>query len=430
LSVARRLKQIDRRLILTAVGLALLLLGLLINWRAGRNRGEDFGFLYVLGKSVESGRNVYLLPEKQVAFQQVTGSVPEAGMYYPPSSGIAALPLTYLPYGMAQTLWFWLLTGALIWGMWELMRAFAPDSAPGARMLLLGVVMCSSSVRWGFQLLQSAPLALGLMGLFLAALLRNREAPAFIAGSLVVWLKLTLGLPLLAIALVQRRFRMAFCILALWGLVNGLGFLRMGGMTAVQGYRQNLALLEQPGGHDYADPRQPNALTRLDWPYLLNAIHPNIARSRNLARLLGIAAALWLFLEARRARGRGRDAAATAAFLTPILCLSLLGVYHHHYDASLLLAPLVLICCGPPEMRRLPGVPWIAVVGTLYACLYPIYQVQLFTQRHFGSEALLYLKLIGCMAVTVVFSASLAALHRALRQCPAEVVAEDMAKAA
>ena len=68
----------------------------------------------------------------------------------------------------------------------------------------VGAVMCSSSIRWGFQLLQAAPLALGLMGLFLAALLRGREMPAFITGSLVVWLKLTLGLPLLAVALASQ----------------------------------------------------------------------------------------------------------------------------------------------------------------------------------------------------------------------------------
>ncbi len=411
MAVLRAAKSRDYAPVLYLAGALLLALGVVINWRAGRGRGEDFGFLYVLAKTVLSGQNIYLLPVKQTAFQTSMGMVPEAGMYYPPSSGIIVLPLTLLSYSAAKLVWFCLLTGVLAWGLWELIGAFAPRIGPAQRLLWLGALICCSSIRWGFLLLQSAPLALGLTGLFLAALLRNRETPALLLASVVVWLKLTLGLPLLAVALVQRRFRLVAVVLVIWGLVNIVGFARLGGLAAVQGYRSNLAQLEQPGGHDYADPRQPNALTRLDWPYLFNAISLNVARSRKIGQVLLLVSAFWLALEAWRCRGRERDVETVGAFLTPILCLSLLGVYHHHYDVSLLLAPLAVYGCGPTALRRLPGVFWFAAAVIPYACLYPVYQVQVFALRHFGAESLLYLKLTGCVVVSTAFAASLVALR-------------------
>jgi len=395
-----------------AVGLALMALGLLINWKVGRGRGEDFAYLYIVGKAVAGGKNAYDAAVQQPGFAAYLGYQPPAGIYYPPSTGIVILPFTLLPYAVGQAAWFCLLTGVLMAGIWELLATFAPESRPATRVLLLGLVLCSSSLRWGFQLLQSAPLALGLLGLFLAALARNRQGEAFLYVSALAWLKMTLAVPLILLALAQRRFALVASVLVLWAAVNCLGFARMGGVEAVQAYQQNVARMDRPGSQDYADPHLPNALTRLEWSYLLNAVSPEVSRSRKLSLLLFVASALWLGWEAWRSRAFVREAATTGAFLAPILCLCLLGMYHHHYDACLLLAPLLVYACRPQDLRRLPGVLWFALPVTLYACLYPIYQVQLFASRHFGDVSYLYLRLLGCVVVTVAFLASLVALHR------------------
>lgn len=68
-----------------------------------------------------------------------------------------------------------------------------------------------------------------------------------------------------------------------WVLAIVVGFAAMGGMEAVEGYRAMTAVFERPDQVNYPDFRAPTSMQRLDWPYLLNAINPNLPRSRIIA---------------------------------------------------------------------------------------------------------------------------------------------------
>ena len=64
--------------------------------------------------------------------------------------------------------------------------------------------------------------------------------------------------------------------------------------------------------------------------------------SRQLADatlLLGRLLLAWLFLQAHRCRKFADETETAVAFLGPLVCLSLLSVYHHHYDAIALFGP-------------------------------------------------------------------------------------------
>jgi len=122
-------------------------------------------------------------------------------------------------------------------------------------------------------------------------------------------------------------------VVTAWALVNVVGFALLGGMDAVKGYRANMTLFEHPDELNYPDFRAPTSMQRLDWPYLLNALSPDLPRSQIIAMFLTALFAAWLFWEFYRVRRFVDEPGTTVAFLGPLVCLSLLCVYHHHYDA-------------------------------------------------------------------------------------------------
>ena len=78
-----------------------------------------------------------------------------------------------MPFDVAKTLWALGIGAVLLVGVDQLARLAAPNLKLGYRILLLGALMCTSSVRWGFISLQAAPLIFGLLGLYLLALDRE-----------------------------------------------------------------------------------------------------------------------------------------------------------------------------------------------------------------------------------------------------------------
>ena len=182
-------------------------------------------------------------------------------------------------------------------------------------------------------------------------------------------------------------------------------------MEAVRSYQQTMTALERPDQVNYPDPRAASSAARLDWPYLFNAFRPDLPLARKLGLGLTAMAFLWLVYEARRAVRFSREAPTTGAFLGPLACFSLLCVYHHHYDITILLAPLIVYLCRD-DLRRLAGTAWFAVPVIAFAGLFQMLQIQLLFERHFGWEAgSLLTKPAGAASVTLAFIASGAALH-------------------
>jgi hypothetical protein len=398
------------------LGIVLLVASSVINARATITRGEDFDSLYVVGRSLLLGFDVYQVVDLSSVFRDMKGADGGApwGLFYPPSLGVFVLPVSLLPFSLAKMTWALLLWVVLLTGVNKLLRMAAPNLPFGYRLLILGGIMSTSVVRWGFISLQPAPLIFGLLGFYMDALARGRTWLAVAIAAPVVCLKFTLALPFLGLAFVQRRYGVIVAAIAVTVVVMAVGFARLGGMDAIAGYQNNMARIEAPDQLNYPDFRAPNSMQRLDWPYLLNAFGPDLPRSNAVGLLLTVAAGAWLLWEWRRARDFAREPRVAAAFLGPLVCLSLLSVYHHHYDAIALLGPCIIyVAQFARHDSKLVMLYVVPVV--LYAGLFEAAQFQSILGESFGPESASYLKLVGVVCVNIAFGASLLLLRNFLR---------------
>jgi len=401
-----------------ALGLGLLLLcaGLMLNWRNSLSRGEDFGHLFVISKSILERFEIYNataaeLPAVYRSYINSDSFVPW-GIFNPPSAGVALLPLALLPYEIAKVLYFILCTAVLLGGVYRLIQLFADNLQFGTRVLILGAVLCSAGARWGFMYLQAAPLIFGLLGLFLWELNKQRRASAFAIGTLVIFLKFTLFIPFAGLALIRGRLLLVAAVVAMWTVANVVGFALVGGMEAVDGYRANMTLFERADQPNYPDFRAPTSMQRLDWPYLLNALSPDLLRSQIIAMFLAVLFGAWLLWELYRVRRFADEPGTTVAFLGPLVCFSLLSVYHHHYDAIALLGPVLVYLGRPAEpsdrlLILLFVAPVIAFVG-----FWPVEKSQQLVEAIFGEGNANGLKLVGALCVNLAFGVSLVLLRR------------------
>ncbi|MBV9354476.1 MAG: DUF2029 domain-containing protein, partial [Chloroflexi bacterium] len=394
------------------IGLVLLSAGLVLTWRVSHTFGGDFDHFYVVAKTLASGFDLYATTDLGSVYRQFDESDAHIpwGIFNNPSVGVAILPLIILPVEAARSVWFLLSVGVLLVGVYQLMRLFAPSWTLGVRIAVLGTLMCTSAARWGFYYLQPAPLIFGLLCLYLVALNRKRSVLAGVAAAFVLCLKATLALPFIALALLQRRYALAGCVLAIWVLANGLGFLRMGGIDALHGYQSNMALFQQADQLNYPDFRAPNSMQQLDWPYLLNAVDPNLTRSDWLAKVLTGVSLLILMWQWLRCRALAEPVETARVFLGPLVCLCLLSVYHHHYDAIVLFGPVIGYLSTPGRHAKQLIVLFVVPV-MVFAGLYQVEESQVLLDRAFGDGASLIMKLLGVICVNLAFVASLLLLN-------------------
>jgi hypothetical protein len=320
-----------------ALGVAVLAGGIAISLKMVGG-GVDFPVIYVMGQGLLNGTNVYL-PEQTAAFITDFG-VDQYGMFYPPATGFAVLPLALLSYGAAKWAFAALINVAIIFGIRELVRVAKPDAPPHLWMLAAGVVLASSAMRWGMMLLQVAPLVLGLLCLFVSLLHRDKPRAAVAVAIVAMSLKMTLALPFLGLLALRRHFLGAATVVGAWVTINAIGFWRMGD-GAFAHYRRNIGELETLTHISTPDPWRPIALPRLDWVSLFYGITEDLTFARLAALAVAAACFLWLAWCAWR-NPQPRDLRTTAVFLGAATCLGSLGVYHHQYDAILFFAPVLL----------------------------------------------------------------------------------------
>ena len=258
------------------VGVLVLLAGVLVSYSVVGG-GVDFPVMYVMGKGWLEGTNVYL-PEQTAAFRAQYG-VDQYGMFYPPATGFTMLPLALLPYPVAKWTWFVIIELSLILGIRALVRLAAPRARDHVWMICAGIVLASSSLRWGLMLLQAAPFVLALLCFMVVALHTDRPRLALAVAILATAMKVTLGVPFLALLALHRRLRAVAVCLGSWAALNVLGFLRMGAGSLAE-YRRNVAHLETIGHISSPDPWRPIALPRLDWVYLFYGVTGSLSVSR------------------------------------------------------------------------------------------------------------------------------------------------------
>jgi hypothetical protein len=418
------------------LGMVLVAAGVSINWRLAQSGGQDFIPPYLLGAGLLHGIHVYTVPDLASALRNVAGSgfvvkyVPPV-MLYSPSSGIPLIPLALLPLDVAQQLFFVLSCTALLAGAYVLASVVHPGLAPGYGVLVVGALACTSVLRWAFAYLQVAPLIFGLLCLFSAALCLKRNFAALVLGAVALCLKFTFGLPFFGLAVLQRRYVLAASIVAVWILANAIGFARMGGLEAVAGYQSYATQFGQLGTVDSPDFRDGYSMMRLDWTYLVFAIVPDVSRANVVSGILTGACVLWLLWQGYRSRRFSTEIGTAVAFLGPLVCLSLLSVYHHHYDAVVLFAPAIAYIVQYVRDRRtldarLVGLYLISVI--LFAGIYGYEQGPVLLDRIFHLGAYAYmLKLLGTVSITVALIASLLFLNIFVRRREATALGEPQA---
>jgi hypothetical protein len=188
----------------------------------------------------------------------------------------------------------------------------------------------------------------------------------------------------------------------------------MGGPQILAEYKANFAQFERPDELNYPDPRGSNSLARTDWPYVLNALSPNFTRNTLLGYGLTALCTAWLAREALRAKQRMREDAILLAVAGSVVPLSMLAVYHHHYDMSILLLPVVGYL-GLKEFRGIRAVWWYVVPVALYTGAYPYQKAATLLRRLIGPSEALFSKPLACVVCIVGLVAAFLVLHRLLR---------------
>jgi hypothetical protein len=406
------------RAVLRLICLLLFLGSLLNTWQ--RLYGFDFPYLYVEANLLAHGRPMYAEGQLAQGFHEYAPAavgnlaLGDGLLYYPPSTGVVCLPLVLFALPVAQQIAFWVSVGILLYGLWRLMAVFAPQWELAWRLLALAVVLNSFVVRSALGLLQAVALVTGLLAFTFLALKEERAPVAFACTVVALCLKMTLGLPFVALLALKRQFGLLLGALALFGLINGVGFLCVGGVPAFADYRHNLARVDDCPVNS-PDPHVTQSAERADWQYFLNGLHPNRALARRVTQALSALALLFLAYAAWRGRRLAANSELLAAFLAPLVCLSLLAVYHHTPDCTLLLVPLLLWRAGPPTLSREAAGIWFQGSVFLFACVRPFFR-QTAQLLHFLTrlDVRVVEKMLSSALLTVALVAALIALNRTL----------------
>ncbi len=406
------------------VGVLLGIAGALIARRAFNEWGHDLAQLYMSAWLLREGRNVYDMAVQHDGYLRHIGAVTTWGHFYPPASAVALLPATLIPYWLARELWFYAGIAVMLYGMWRFMAAYVPGWDRSLRVLVLGALMCTACIRWGFKVAQPAAMVLGLFGLFLAELKTRRGWTLLASAGFVGCVKVTFGIPFLLIALAQRRLRVAAGLLVIWGSMNLVGILGMGGFPILADYRANMADFERADQLNYPDPRGSNSLARTDWPYVLNAVDPELRRNSAIGHALTLAIFAWLAWELLRAKKSTMNGdLATLALTGPAASISMLSVYHHHYDMCILLLPLIGYLGRRELYEQKAAWAYIGAVG-LYAGFYPYAKFGELVERLLGPDSVLLTKPLACVVCIVAMAASAKVLHTTLKRSDGDTAVE------
>ena len=363
------------------LGMLVLLLACLASWVSAHRAGVgsvDAYSLHLLALGILDGLRVYDPAVQAQVFEHTYGMGPPPGLFYPPVTAIVVAPLGLLPVRLAADVLWVVLVAAVVLGVRQLCLLLRPAAN---WPLLAGLLLASACVRWGITPLQTAPLVLGLLAGFYVALVRGNCWLSAGAAGVALALKMTMALPFIGLLLLYRRFGTCVALGVLWLGLNALGFYRVGGLDAWHAYVSNMAVVEGMGDINTPDPWQMISIPRLDWVYLAYGITRQLLLSRLLAPLTCLACLAYLLWKGLKLGTPPRNET-TEAYLMPLTCLTLLAVYHHHYDLSLAAVPLLVTglrggkaaLLDRRNLLLLPmvGLMALAPVGLLQTALYQV----------------------------------------------------------
>jgi hypothetical protein len=379
----------------------LLSAGVAVSWLASKRMGMDFASYHLMARALVERLPIYSSDYQHSVFPGQYGLGAPPGMFYPPATGFALLPFAFFSYPTGQLAFLALMLLLVVLGVRAIVRAARPFSGNEIWMATSGIVLLSSCIRWGTTPLQGAPIVFALLSLFAVALYFARWNLALGLAIIVTTFKITLALPFLGGLLLYRRYGATLITMVSWGLLNFVGFLRLGGGEALRGYRANMAVVEALYQINTPDPWDPISIPRLDWTYLFNGLTGQLLASRMLGMALSVATALWLASAALRLR-QPLSLRALGAFLSAFVCLGTLAIYHHQYDVSLFVAPLLLLCFTPKEPAESPWAMRLMFPLVAMGALLPVGKVQQVLRTHLGEAA------VGLMNLSFPIATSLA----------------------
>jgi hypothetical protein len=393
---------------------ALLVAGIVFSWVASARQGGDVIYPYMLSHSLIHGEPIYDRQWELENIPTITGQRrPGEGFFYPAGTGFSTLPLAMFSFRNAQLLWLAILIGVVVLGTRELTRMGDERERTATWMAIAGLVLLSASIRWGMTPLQGAPLVMGLLCLFVICIDREKYGAAFAITMFVLVFKFTVALPFVGLMLVRGRWREIAVAVVIAGLAQVAGFARVGGAAAFSAYTQGVAGLEALGSINTPDPWDPMSSPRLDWTYLYTGLVGSAEFGKRLSQGTALLVAIWLSWSAWRLRDR-RDRHATATILLAITCFGILCVYHHHYDVSSALVPLIMLATMHLNGTiKLPTSFWI-LIGPLAVmmALLPVATVQGLLQSVGGPTASGYVNIAFPISVTLALIASCLDLRR------------------
>jgi hypothetical protein len=395
---------------LRPVGLVLLVLGVAACVQAAWGRGSDFAPVYFTSVGLTEKLPIYDFSWQHAAFPARTPFGPPQGMFYPPGTGVMTLPLGLFTFPVARVMWFVAMCSTVVLGVRALVLLTWPERGALGWPLVVGGVLLSACLRWGMAPQQGAPLILGVLGLFTVALYQRQFTLALVLAAFAVAFKSTLALPFLGLLFLYRRYASAAIAVGCMVLANLLGFARLGGTSAWHAYQQNVAVLESLSDINTPDPWNLISVPRTDWTYLFYGLSRNLHASRLAALACVGLTGLWLLWQANKVRTP--TLANVGAFMFAFACLTNLSVYHHHYDLSLLLVPMLLLGFGAPELRR-PATPiWLMLPLVSMMALLPIALVERFFGSHFGVIGRGLVNISFSVVLTLTFVGALLLVRR------------------
>jgi hypothetical protein len=380
-------------------------------WAATREGGKyavDFIFPYLLSHSVLYGEPIY---ERQWQLEHVpaiTGRArPGEGIFYPAGTGFATLPFVAMSFHNAERLWLVVLIAAVVFGIRTLVRTLDESKKHLAWMVVAGLVLLSSSVRWGITHLQGAPFVMGLLCLFVACLDNGKYLQACAITTYVLVFKFTVALPFVGLLLLHQRFREIASATVIAGIAHVVGFARIGGLAALRAYTEGVGALEVPGSINTPNPWDPASSPRIDWTYLYMGLTGDLQLAKRLSLLTTVLIGSWLLWSMWRLRD-SLDKRKIACMLLALTSLGMLCVYHHHYDLSAVLVPLLML--GALHWTgdfHLPA-GFLLLVGPLVAMatLLPLAMVQRLLFSLGGPTASGYMNIAFPACVTLALAAS------------------------
>lgn len=324
------------------LAIAIVSCGVGASWLASRRSSADFSYLYFLARSLRDGNNAY-----DPAFWPTVAPFeegPPPGIYYPPTAGLVAFPFGLLSsYRVSLGAWFATVVVAVVGGIRALGRSARPPVDPAVWLTATGVLLLSSTARWGMTGLNAVVVVFGLLCAFLVFIDRGQRSAALVIALIVALLKPSVLLPFLGLFVLYRYHVEWLAVLVATPLANVACFARLGGLPAFHAYRAQMSTLESLGNLNTPDPSATFSVPRADLKYFFYGLGSGLQVSSVLPLLIGALLGAWLLSVLLRApRGVSRAQAATVSMV--LSSLSLIVSYHHHYDLLMVFAPFVLAC--------------------------------------------------------------------------------------